>query len=214
MTRLEMLLWSLMVLALVGTASAKADPYYAGPPVQHANSLAIELSNQAAALTYEVDQVLGRCDERDEVIDELRDLAEDLDDFNKALHDASYNPRRWDRVAKRAKHVAKAVRELDEEVHDAIDHLNHGRGRQAAVVNPNLLPGGPAITLGFQRGPDGRTRLVERVTPRNSLGQLYSTPYRGPASGYTPLRVGMELEDRVHYMLSLAQELEQVARGR
>lgn len=214
MSRLEWLLWTVMTLALVGSAAAKADHYVPGVVFQHVNALSMELSNQAATLTYEVDQILGRCDERDEVIDELRDLAEDLDDFNKALHEASHNPRKWDRVAKRARHVAKQLREVDEEIHDAVDHLNHGRGRQPAAVNPALLPGGPAVTLGFQRGMDGRTQMIERVTPRNRLGQLYSTPYRGPAQGYTPLRVGMELEDRTHYMMSLAKELEQVSRIR
>lgn len=222
MSRLELTLWAATMIALGLAATAQAaPPCPAGLPLQETYALSIELSNEAAAMTYEVDQLLGRCKHRKDVLDELRDLGDELRDLNKSLEEASYNPRRWNRVRKRTDDVLEEVEELDEEIHEAIDDLNRDRPRHTV-----LPPRGPsfynsgfpaaevrtggvtfALRIGSQRGP----RLVAFPEQTNSLGQPLSRPYRGAPQGYARLRVGTELEERVHRMLDIASQLDRLA---
>ena len=220
MSRLEFALWiaTMLALGLSATASA-APPYLPGPPLEQTYALSIELSREATALTYEMDQLL-RGGERRDVLDELRDLGDELLDLNEALEEASYKPRKWDRVRKRSDDVLEEVEELDEEIHEAIDRLNRDRPRQTA-----LPPRGPAFyrssaspprgfTIGIRIGSGRKPRLVARPEIVNSLGQQLSTPYRGAPQGYVPLRVGTELEERVHRMLAIAAEIDRLANFR
>jgi hypothetical protein len=216
MTRMEMLLWVLVMLALASATTAKADHLYAGPPVGQAYAMSIELSREAAALSYDVERLLCDCNDYNDVLEELCDLAEELDDLNASLRQATFKPRKWNRVCKRAEDVVEEVCELDEEIHEAVDDLNRYRPRQTAFV-----PRGPSFyNSPYRTAPDvavslrfgtGRTRIVKHINPVTPRGIPVSAPYRGAAEGYVKPRLGYELEERVHRMRALAEEIHRLS---
>ncbi|WP_425399757.1 hypothetical protein [Aeoliella sp.] len=219
MSRLELTLWAATMLALGLSATAKAaPPYLPGPPLEQTYALSIELSKEAAAITYDIDQLL-RGKDRKEVLEELRDLADELQDLYEAIEDANFKPRKWNRVHKRTDDVLEEVAELDEEIHKAVDHLND-RPRQTAI--PPRGPAfyrsnarsGPGVNVAIRIDGRGRSRWQATEERANSLGQPQSVPYRAATPRYVPLRVGTELEQRVHRMLAIAQELDRLANFR
>lgn len=222
MTRLEISLWALVMLALATTT--KADHRYFGPPVQEAYALSIELSREAAALSYDAKRLLCHCNDYGDVREELRDVAEELNDLNCALREAVYKPRKWNRVCDRAEDVVEEVCELDEEIHEAIDDLNRHRPRFTSFSQPAFVPRGPShyrslyrtppdVSAALRFGPSG-PRLVKHVNPVTPRGIPLSAPYRGVAEGYVSPTRGYELIDRVHRMRALAEEIHRLAHAR
>ncbi len=221
MPRLEMTLWTPVMLALAFATTAKADPPYQGPPVGQAYALSIELSREAAALSYEVERLLCDCSGYDDVLEELCDVANELEDLNRTLREATFNRRKWKRVCRRAEEVMEEVCELDEEIHQAVDHLNRYRPRLTSFAPPAFVPRGPSnyrsayrnvpgvsVSLRFNSRRAQSAPHVNSVTPR---GIAWRDPYRGPAAGFVQPRVGYELESRVHRMRALAEQIHWLA---
>lgn len=216
MTRLEILLWSVLVAALAWPVAARADHYRQGPPVAEAYALSMELSNQAAAMCHDVERLICSNDDRDDILDELRDVADELDDFNRTLREADRNPRKWDKLCDRAEDVQEELEELDEEIHEAVDRLNRHSRQANFAVGPRVSYRGyyaatPETWLASRAAPGGALRLTQITGGVTPQGSRYSTPYRGAAEGYTRLRSGAPLEARVHLMLSLGEEIHRLA---
>lgn len=220
MSRLEMTLWTLAMFALAAT-TAKGAPRYSGPPVREAHALSIELARQAAALSYDVERLLCDCNDYDDVLEELCDLADELDDLNATLRDATFQPRKWRRVCKRAEDVLEEVGELDEEIHEAVDDLNRYRPRQTTFQTAAQIPRGLTHYRSVYRRPtdvEVSVRLGTStplffgyVDPISSRGVPRSAPYRGAVEGFARPRLGCELEERVHQMQALAEEIHRLA---
>ena len=217
MTRLELSLWAaVMLLMIVATTTAKADHFRPGPPVERAYALSIELSRQAAALSYDAERLLCGTNDLDDVLEELCDVADELDDLNDTLRAATFRPRKFSKLCKRAEDVLEEVCELDEEIHEAVDDLNRHRPRQTAYVprGPShyrsLYRTAPDVAISFRIG-SGSPRLVAHTRTFSSRGLPRSVPYRGAAEGYVRPRVGCELEQRVRTMRAIAEELHRLA---
>lgn len=215
MTRLEILLWTVLVAAMAWPVAARADHYQASPVLQ-VYGLSMQLSSEAAAMCYDIERLICNDDDRDDVLDELRDLADELDDLNRTLGEAARNPRKWDKLCDRAEDVQEELEELDEEIHEAVDRLNrHSRQANFAAGPRGSYRGYYAASaetwLARRAAPGGALRLTQITGGVTSQGSRYSTPYRGAAEGYTRLRIGVELEDRVHLMLSLGEEIHRLA---
>ncbi len=219
MHRFEIALWTLVTAALAFASQAKADRYYAGPPVGEAYALSIQLSNEAAALSYDVKRLLCDCNDYDNVLDELCDVADELEDLNCALREAAFKPRKWNRVCRRAKDVVEEVCELDEEIREAVDDLNRYRPRRTAFVPRGLshyrsvYRPAPDVAVSLRLG-SGRVRLVKHVAPISPRGIPASVPYRGAAEGFVMPNVGCELIDRVTRMRVLADEILRLSHAR
>lgn len=145
MTRLELprleialLTVALAVLLLTTGAKSQAQGFPVGPPIGEAHAISMEICRQAAALAYDAERLLCHCDDYDDVQDELRDVAEELDDLNCVLREAYRNPRRWHRVCKRAEDVVEEIEELDEEICEALNDLNRHRRRSGGRIGCEL----------------------------------------------------------------------------
>jgi len=215
MTRLEMLLWSILTIALAWPMSAKADHYQPGPPIGEAYALSTQISRELSALEFDVRQNICDRHDRDRVLHEVRDVYRELDDLNRSLHDAARRPEKWDRICKRAEDVQKDLEDLDRDLHKAIDRMNRYRPREVAFVpvgpsqyRSNYRTSGQSgLSLSFNAGGGGRVTLSSNDPRRVPFSQ----PYRGPAEGYSPIPQGTEMLNHVHLMQALAREIHRLA---
>lgn len=227
MSRTEIAAWTLALIALVWHSAAKGDHlptyyghssarHYAGPPVGETFALAVDLSREAAALAREAKVVLCDCDDYDDVVDELEDLCRELEDLHCSLREATYSPRKWRKVRKRAEDVQEEVCELSEEISEAVRDLRRHAPRGSSLSASRRSPyrsvyrsaREPQLVLNIGRGVN-----IRFASDRGLATALpYTEPYvnRSSALGAyiaPPVDLGCELETRAQRMHAMADEI-------
>lgn len=155
-------------------------------PLPAALTVMSRLADEATALTYEAQSFIFDEDDYEEVEDELRDVARDMEKVLKLLAESQYRPSKWGRVHTRVEDLEEEIDELAEEIAKALRRQNLQRNRQRFHLNHHARLHGPA----------------SRVLVVDEYGEVRHAP--GAAPAYTP---GWELQARVQSMQMLAREL-------
>jgi len=224
MSRTEIAAWTIAVIALVWHSAAKGDHlpnvngphaarHFAGPPVGETFSLAIDLSREAAALARDARVVLCDCNDYDDVVEELEDLCRELEDLHCSLREATYNPRKWRKVRKRAEDVQEEVCELTEEIGEAVRDLRRysprgstlSLGKTRSYRSAYRTARQPQLVLSIGRGVN--IQLTSTTGPQARLPYAERYEPRTPSLRIAPTDAGCELESRALLMHAMADEI-------
>jgi hypothetical protein len=177
----------LAAVAAIGFLPAVALGQSRAPaPLPAAIAVMERLAAEAAALSYESRQFLFDKDDLEEVEEELRDVARDMEKVLRTLNDARYRPSKWDRLHKQVEDLEEEIDELAEEVDEALRRQNLQRNRRRFHLNHHARLHGPA------------SRVL--VVDNNGVERVVV----GRAPAHTP---GWELKSRVATMQLLVREL-------
>lgn len=175
------------VLSVLLSLGSVAHAQFRRPaPLPAALTVMARLADEATALTYEAQTFILDDDDYEEVEDELRDVARDMEKVLKLLSESQYRPSKWNRVHRRVEDLEEEIDELAEEIGKALRRQNLQRNRQRFHLNHHARLHGPA----------------SRVLVVDEYGVVRHAPSAAPA--YSP---GWELRARVESMQRLVREL-------
>ena len=124
MTRIMTTLAAALIATSFAATPAVADhEQFHVPPIQQVHLLTQQLQFEVRSFSNEAHRRLAGNPRFDHLCDEIRDLQEELSDLECAIHEATFRPHRWRRVARRAEEVAEDVCDVREE----LDHLLRDR---------------------------------------------------------------------------------------
>lgn len=102
--------------------------------------LAGEIRGQIAVVEAQAAATLARCDDADDVFDELRDLCRELDRFEQELQRPIRSRSQLRRLARRACDIDEQVCELREEIDEALEDRSRRRHRRGVVAPQVVFP--------------------------------------------------------------------------
>ncbi len=157
MTKLNTLTFSVAALfssLLFNTSADAQNP-------QTIAILAGEIRAQMAVVDAQAQATLGRCDEYEDVQEELEELCEDMSRFESLLAEPFWSDRHLRRLSRSADRVDDQVCEVREEIDDALEDLLDDHPVPHHPINPTSYQ--------FNRGPI-QYSFPPRFVPANQFG--------------------------------------------
>lgn len=168
MTKLTTLSFSLAAMLGGLSLNNSADAQHA----QSISCLAGEIRAQMAVVDAQAQATLGRCDEYEDVQEELEELCEDMSRFEALLADPLWSERHVRRLGRAARRVDEQVCEVREEIDDALEDLHDDRPAFRRPIHP--------ASYQFNRGPV-QYSFPPRYVPASQFG-FTTVSHQGPIS--------------------------------
>jgi hypothetical protein len=110
-----------VLLATTASRSADAQHFRGGYlPIHQVHNLSAQLDYELRQFAADAHRHLGGSRHFGHLRDDIRDAQRELADLDRAIHEASIRPDRWDRVARRARAVEKDICDLRDELNEVL----------------------------------------------------------------------------------------------